>query len=402
MRGKPSHPKKALPSRLGFRHTEWPGSSVYNRRPDSCTLPRSSPPSLKILALQLKRIGDLVLTTPALAALREGLPGARITLIVADACGELLSAIPGIERGITFQRGKLNGKVFGSAFVKGFDACVDFTGNDRSALLAAVSISRRRLAFETVRKSRWRALAYNEFVGSSVKERHTVDHYLDLAHALIGIGRQWNLDSAAPPAPHLIPPATAQEAAHEITDDTEFVIIHPGTARPEKYWVPERWAKVISHIQDHHKLPCIVTGGNDPSERAHIDFIQNALSHPAHDLAGKLDLLTYAALMESSKACLSCDTAAVHLAAAFAKPQIALYGPTNPYHWRPRHERAIILSGANPTGPMEAFSSQYKGALMSAISTELVIHATDTLLASAARAGSFMQESRPSSRALQG
>ena len=336
---------------------------------------------VKILALQLKRIGDLVLTTPALTALREGLPGARITLVVADACGELLPAIPRIERGITFERGKLNGRIFWSAFINGFDACVDFTGNDRSALLTAASIARRRLTFEGVRKSRWRALAYNELVPSSVRERHTVDHYMDLAHSLVGIGRQWNLDSAAPPSPRLTPPAAAQGAAREMAGEAEFVVIHPGTARPEKYWVPERWAKVITHIQDHHKLACIIAGGNDPSERAHIDSIQNALPRPAHDLAGKMDLLTYAALLERSRACLSCDTAAVHLAAAFDKPQIALYGPINPYHWRPRHDRAIILSGANSTAPMDAFSSQYKGALMSAISTELVIRATDTLLA---------------------
>jgi len=335
---------------------------------------------VNILALQLKRIGDLILTTPALAALREAIPEARISLVVADACGELLPAVEGIERGLVFRRREWNADVWKAALATRFDACLDFTGNDRSALLTGLSMARRRLTFEWVKKSKLRALSYQEFIPSPVRDRHTVDHYLDLAHGLIGASGKAEAEPAIPASPRLAPPASAREAARRLAGDSEFVVVHPGTARSEKYWIPERWAAVITHLRERHGVRCVITGGSDAFEWEHIGKIQKALAHPAREEAGKLDLLTAAALIEQARAVLSCDTAAVHLAAAFARPQIALYGPTNPFHWRPRHPRAIVLSAAHPEAPLTEFHPRMKGAAMDAISTDLVIRATDALL----------------------
>ena len=336
---------------------------------------------MKILALQLKRIGDLILTTPALAALRQAIPEARISLVVADACGELLPAIEGLDRGLVFQRQEWNTEVWKTAFATRFDACLDFTGNDRSALLTGLSMARRRLTFDWVQKSKWRALSYRQFIGSPVRERHTVDHYLDLARALDEHPAKAEMESIGPASPRLVPPASVRVAARLLAGESEFVVIHPGTARPEKYWLPESWAAVIAHLQSRHGLECIITGGSGAFEQEHIARIQKALPHPVREEAGKLDLLMTAALIERARAVLSCDTAAVHLAAAFTRPQIALYGPTNPFHWRPRHPRAIVLSAAHPDAPLTEFRPRMKGAPMDAISTELVIRATDSLLA---------------------
>jgi ADP-heptose:LPS heptosyltransferase len=336
---------------------------------------------VKILALQLKRIGDLILTTPALAALREAIPKARISLVVADACGELLPAIEGIERGLVFRRRELNADVWKAAFATRFDACLDFTGNDRSALLTGLSMARRRLTFEWVRKSKWRALSYHQFIASPVRERHTVDHYLDLAHGLTEDPGKAEIEMIVPVSPRMTLPASTREAARILAGESEFVVVHPGTARPEKYWIPERWAAVIAHLQERHGLRCIITGGAGAFEQEHIGKIQKALPRPMREEAGKLDLLMAAALIERARAVLSCDTAAVHLAAAFARPQIALYGPTNPFHWRPRHPHAIVLSAAHPEGALTQFHPRMKCASMDAISTELVIRATDCLLA---------------------
>ena len=78
---------------------------------------------------------------------------------------------------------------------------------------------------------------------------------------------------------------------------------------------------------------------------------------------------------------MSCDTAAVHLAAAFQRPQVALFGPTNPFHWRPRHERAAVISAAKPDAPLTNFDPRMKGAPMDRISTAVVCRAIDALLA---------------------
>ena len=120
-------------------------------------------------------------------------------------------------------------------------------------------------------------------------------------------------------------------------------------------------------------MPCVITGGPDAFERAHIAKITSEAVLPP-------DLLTLAALIERAALVVSCDTATVHFAAAFARPQIALFGPTNPFHWRPRHDRALILSAAKPDSPLRDFRPRMKGAPMDRISTELVIGAIASLI----------------------
>ena len=327
---------------------------------------------MRILALQLKRIGDLVLTTPALAALRAAWPEAHIALAVAPGCAPLLGAVPSISAGVVLGKGR-GFAPWQQVLTGAWDLCLDFTGTDRSALAAGLSLAKTRVAFESVKKSKLRAVAYNRFVDSPVRERHTADHYLDLVAEVIGRG-------TVKAEPELAPPPAAQAEAERLTGGAEFAVIHPGTARAEKYWVPERWAEVITHLRERHGLECVLTGGADEFERAHLAKIQSALTKPARDLAGKIDLATFAAVIARARLCVSCDTGAVHLAAAFRTPQVALFGPTNPFHWRPRHERALVLSAAQPHAPLTAFHPRMKGAPMERISTGLVIGAIAQLI----------------------
>ena len=328
---------------------------------------------MKILVLQLKRIGDLVLTTPALAELRRQFPDAQITLAVTDGCADLLPAIPSIDQTLIFKK-----RGFSTAFWKWllftrFDVCLDFTGNDRSAFFTVLSKARERIGFEWMKHSKVRDLAYNRFINSAVRDFHTVDHYLHLLRGLECHHPQTHLSLSLPDA--------ARQAAAELIKFKHYVVIHPGTARIEKYWEPERWATVIRHIHEKFGLECVLTGGADAFEQAHIARIQNTLEKPCIDLSGKIDLLTFAAVIAQSHACLSCDTVAVHLAAAFLIPQVVLYGVTNPFHWRPRHPRAVVISAAHPDAPLTDFNPRMKGEPMSAISTEAVLLATDAVLA---------------------
>ena len=240
-----------------------------------------------------------------------------------------------------------------------WDVCLDFTGSDRSALAVAASRATERVTFAWVQRSKMRALAYNRFVDSPVRERHTVDHYLDLVGA------------DAPRDPILQIPASPRSGIA-----SPFVLVHPGTARPEKYWLPERWAAVIESL----KIPCIITSGPDEFERAHAAKIQSEIKNLKSEIHLPPDLPTHAALIARAALVLSCDTAAVHFAAAFQRPQIALFGPTNPFHWRPRHDRALVLSAAQPDAPLRDFTPRMRGAPMERISTALVIGAIASLI----------------------
>ena len=332
---------------------------------------------MRILALQLKRIGDLILTTPALAAMRAAWPDAHLALAVSEGCAELLPAIPQIDTTIVFGRGR-GFAPWQQAITGAWNLCLDFTGNDRSAFATALSRAKQRVTFAWVQRNRMRALAYSRFVDSQVRDRHTVDHYLDLVRAVTAA-------AGGSGAPELRLPPEAEARSEQMLATAgicaPFALLHPGTARPEKYWLPERWAAVADALNERRSLASVVTCGPDAFESAHAREIHSALDTRHSALVHPPDLLALAALAARAQIVISCDTAIVHLAAAFQTPQIALFGPTNPFHWRPRHGRAVIISAAHPEAPVTDFRPRMKGAPMERISTEVVIRATKLLLA---------------------
>ena len=323
---------------------------------------------MKILVLQLKRIGDLILTTPALFALRQHYPSARITLAVEESCKDLLPGIPFVDRTMVFSRRKSNAGLWQKLALASFDLCLDFTGNDRTAFYSVLSKSKERVAFQWVQKSRFRAFFYNRLVDSPVRERHTIDHYLDLIGSL-----------GVPPASQRIVldlPESAREKAGKLLQEEgvtgDFIAVHPGTARIEKYWAAERWAEIIAYCERELKMPCVLTGGKESFEQSQIEAIR--AKGACADLSGKLDLLSLAAVAQRAKLFLSVDSAPMHLAAAFQTPQVALFGPTNPFHWHPRHDKAVLVRAGQlqlnaPLKPRD------RGASMSEISTQQVITA---------------------------
>ena len=332
---------------------------------------------MRILVLQLKRIGDLILTTPALWALRQNLPKARIVLAVEAGCREMLPAIDFVDDTLVYDRRcrGCNSHLWRHLLLRHYDTCLDFTGTDRSALFAVLSKASRRVAFEWVQRSRFRHVFYNEFIASSVRENHTVDHHLHLLRAL-----NLPIRKDAPIVLHL--PEWAPRKAGQLLEEiglsgnaTPFVLVHPGTARPEKYWPADRWAEVIQWCESHLQMPCVLSGSADGHEQSHLAAIKNA--YPAlagRDLSGRLDLLTLAALIRSASLVLTVDSAPMHLAGAFGIPQVALFGPTNPFHWRPRHRDAIVIQSLGPTTPPE-FRPHHPGGPMTEISTQTVIDA---------------------------
>ncbi|MEY2503849.1 MAG: heptosyltransferase, partial [Verrucomicrobiota bacterium] len=140
---------------------------------------------MNILLIQLKRIGDLILTTPAIAALREKFPEAHVSLVVSPAVSELLPAIAGIDKVFTV-RGKTDDAFDWLALSLGkFDYCLDFTRNDRSSFLTFLSGARKRITSDHPNlRTKLRARSYNEFVEAPVGNLHTVDYHLGLLKAL--------------------------------------------------------------------------------------------------------------------------------------------------------------------------------------------------------------------------
>jgi ADP-heptose:LPS heptosyltransferase len=149
-------------------------------------------------------------------------------------------------------------------------------------------------------------------------------------------------------------------------------------------------------------LPVVLTGGADPDERQHIHEIISKIRNPKPrgarqtaegspqgeagkpsqfeicNLSGRLTLLQLASVIGRARLVVSVDSAAMHLAAMEERPQVALFGPTNPFHWRPRHANARVVAASDKE---EDFGPRSGTAPMSALSTTRVMAAIDSLLA---------------------
>ncbi len=310
---------------------------------------------MRILLIQLKRIGDVILTTPVLAALRDALPDSKLTLAIDANAAGLAEAIPADE--VLVRRPRDLG--FWRRIVAGqFDIALDLTGNDRSALVTALSRAPRRISYQRFANKPFRRWIYTDFVDSSVRDRHTVDHHTDLLQSL-GIDVEYTPSRLDLPA-SAHSEAEAALARHQVSEP--FTVIHPGTARAEKYWPAEHWTRLIPKLTG----PVVLTGSNDSAEQSHIAKI---LSPKIINVAGSLSLLGTAALIQRASLVIAVDSAPVHLADALGTPVIALFGPTNPHHWGPRGVHAKVVTPASDISPR---TPRHK---MSKISVESVLAA---------------------------
>src|SRR5947207_4341980 len=167
---------------------------------------------MKILLIQFRRLGDLILTTPAISALREHLPAAQIALAVSGECAPLLPAIQGLQQTFLTKRGVRDLAAWMGIRRAGFDCVVDFTRNDRSAWLTVLSGAPRRIVSDRLKiKSRFRARFYNEFVDCAMKHMHTIDYGLALLQPLAIAA------AASDPVLHL--PTAAKERASALIRD---------------------------------------------------------------------------------------------------------------------------------------------------------------------------------------
>jgi ADP-heptose:LPS heptosyltransferase len=183
-----------------------------------------------------------------------------------------------------------------------------------------------------------------------------------------------------------LPPAARDQASAIIRDQIHhqpFAVFHPGSARAEKFWEPERWAETIEFAADELDLFPVLSGGANELERTHLGAVREKLRVPLLDLSGQLNLLALAALLEQARLLVTVDSAPMHLASATGTPQVILFGPTNPFHWRPRRSPAAILFGESPE-PLRHFQAREAKRPMNQISTAAVINAMRLMLSAPA------------------
>lgn len=291
--------------------------------------------------VQLKRIGDIVLTAPAIQTLKENCPDSRITLVLDSAYASIAEILPADDF-LFFKKKALNLGLWCRLVSRRWDTCFEFTGTDRGLLMALVAQARTRVAYERHR-SFFSQLAVTRFVQADVKCMHTVDYHL----ALIGVSKQ---GSGYPLQISRELRESVLLKLRELGIDGPFAVVHPGSARPEKKWSSENWASAVRFLRDEARLQVIFTGGNDPEELAQIGSISTlAGQERLFSLAGKTTIPELAALIALARVFTGVDTGASHIADSLGIPSAVLYGGTNPRNWGPRGSkgRAVGVTGVS-------------------------------------------------------
>ncbi|WP_447973287.1 putative lipopolysaccharide heptosyltransferase III [Nitrospira sp. Kam-Ns4a] len=294
-----------------------------------------------ILIIKLRYIGDVLLATPVLRALRDGFPATRLTMLVNRGTEDVLRHNPDLDDVLVVERGRLGAQLRFARDLRRrrFDVVVDLTDADRSALLARLTGAPIRIGFNEER--RWRGLLYTAVVPERPATEHRVDHDL-AALRLLGL--------APKTAPLVLRTAPGDdEAAGRILAEAgvppdgsqPLVLFQPGARYWFKAWPVERFAELADRLAE--RCGCRVLIGGSAADRPTAEAIRaRARSAPAV-LAGRTTLLELVAVLKRCALFVGNDNGPMHMAAALGIPVVALFGPSDPAVWGPRGNRAEVL-----------------------------------------------------------
>ena len=275
----------------------------------------------RILVIALRRLGDVLLTTPVIASLRRSFPDATIDVLVfADTAG-IVQGNPDIDnivsmpaRRTVMQSLKLVARLFGR-----YDLAVSTQSGDRPTLFARIAARRAVAPVEPRLSGRVKRLFLTRSV-DYVPGVHRVEAMLRLVDAL-GIARVPQV--TLPHAPDAAP-----------TPDGPYAVIHAAPMFRYKQWTVAGW-RALAETMVARGLTVVVTGGPAADERAYLDRIWAGSGLPVTRLDGTLDWGQLAGLLAKAEVYAGPDTSVTHLAAAAGCPTLALFGPTDPRLWGP-------------------------------------------------------------------
>jgi lipopolysaccharide heptosyltransferase II len=296
----------------------------------------------RILAVRLDGVGDVLMTTPALRALRS-VPGTRVTLLTSTAGSRVAALVPDVDATIVYDAPWMkHGQRAGPATDRsttdrlaaaGFDGAVIFTVFTQSPLPAALTCW---LAGIPMRAAHCRENPYallTDWIPDPEPVagiRHEVRRQLDLVASLGRTADDERLSLAVPTDAR----ARVDRVLGDLRLDGErpWVAIHPGANAPSRRYPAERFAEIARRLE-RQDVRVVFTGSGD--DRGLADGVR-AAAGAGTSLAGALDLAELAGLLTRASAVVTNNTGPAHIAAAVGTPVVDLYAYTNPQHvpWR--------------------------------------------------------------------
>jgi heptosyltransferase III len=282
--------------------------------------PLQLPPNARILVIALRRLGDVLLTTPLIRSLRRAWPQATIdALVFADTAG-ILSRNPDLDGIVTMPVRPTAAQSLGLAarLWRRYDLAISTQCGDRPTVFGLVAARRCVAPVESNFNGRLKRAFLHRTVPYA-SGTHRVEEILRLADVL-GIARVPEVISPRPSSVDGLPAG-------------DFAVIHAAPMFHYKRWSKNGW-RVLATELTKRGLTVVATGGPGEAERRYLDEVWDGAA-PIHRLDGQLDWPQLAGLISKARIYIGPDTSVTHLAAASGCPTVALYGPTDPRLWGP-------------------------------------------------------------------
>lgn len=307
----------------------------------------------RVLCLRLERLGDLLMTLPALAALRAALPEARVDLVVGSWNRDIAAAIPGIDTIETLDAAWLAREGHGLGTValarkaarwrrRRYDLALNFEPDIRSHTVLAAAGAARTAGFESGGGGAFLDVALDHDPAA-----HTADNTVRLVRRALDLE-----DGPTPTAGLAIPDASRTEAARllEPLGARLRIGVHAGGGRAIKQWPESRFREVAARLIAERSAAIVLTG--TAAEQAQAATVREGLPRErVLDLSQGVSLLTVAAVVQQLDLFVSGDTGPMHLAHAVGTPIVAVFGPSDPARYAPRGLRDRVVRVDLPCSP---------------------------------------------------
>jgi ADP-heptose:LPS heptosyltransferase len=298
--------------------------------------PRPSPPDplteiRKILILRPGGMGDAILLIPLLRAIKERFPAATIEILAERRNAEIFGLVTDLVS-LVFRYDRIG--EFLRVVGRRYDVVIDTEQWYRlSAVAARLIRAPIRCGFATNERARLFdiPMAYDS-------GRYEAENFLNGLAALTG------------EAVRFVPTKPFLTIATAISDGSGLLLISPGASYPEKQWGPGKFRELTERlVASGHSVGLI--GG--PADISLAGDIMKDL--PVRNFVGRTSLQETARLIAAAALVICGDSVALHLAAAFGTPTIALFGPTSPSQWAPRNIGHRTLYHPPPCSPCSRY-----------------------------------------------
>ena len=337
----------------------------------------------RILIVRTDRIGDVLLSTPVIKALRENYPRAHIAMMVSPYAKDIVDGNPYLDEVIIYDKDSAHRSWIASMNFAGdlrkkkFDLTLILHPTNRAHLLAFFSGIPRRVGYD--RKLGFLLTDQIEHT-KQLGAKHELEYSLDLVRRL-GI---------EPRDKSLFMPIKLESekwvselfVREKIAQTDKLLAIHPGASCPSKVWPNERFAWVADKLIAKYKFKALIVAG--PKDIGLARNVAENMHEPVINLAGETSLSQLASLLKRCRLFISNDSGPVHIASAVGTPVISIFGRNqpglSPVRWGPLGLKDRFLH--KETGCLQclAHNCVKEFACLKAISVEDVLSAADALL----------------------